>query len=87
MVAERPWWRDPRRLDPWTEKARTKTLSATRVWVIRVTWTAMILFAATWTLYFGPAFFSISYVLLIAFTIASLPAHQRDHVLGRRRRP
>lgn len=80
---ERPWWRDPRRLDPWTEKARTKTLSPRRVWLIRMTWAAMILFAVIWTVYFGPAFFVVPYVLLIAYMVLSLPKHQRDQVLGR----
>jgi hypothetical protein len=85
IVTERPWWRDPRRLDPWTENARTKTLSQTRVWVMRVTWAAMIVFFVAWTLYFGPGFFLIPYGLLIAYTLLSRPRHQRDQVLGRRR--
>lgn len=85
-MTERPWWRDPRRLDPWTERARAKTLTPARVWGLRATWLAMVVFGIVMSLEVGSAFVLVPYLFFITVMVAMLPKHQRQQ-LFRLRRP
>lgn len=84
-VSERPWWRDPRRLDPVSERQREKPLSSTRVWTMRIAWTVLLVggivgLAVTRS-------FSFAFWLLFPIVgFAMLPTHQRRQVLPVRHR-
>ena len=84
QVTEDRWWRDPRRLDPWSERAlgRRGSLPSWRVWLLRIG-SVVLLVLGLVSLAAGNWSGAILIVLPI-LNISMLSVSARKQVLGRR---
>ncbi len=80
--SERPWWRDWRRLDPWSERLQSRPLPAWRLWVARILavgaglWAVVAIVIGAWPT-------AVGVITWFCLMVLFMPAHHRKQVIGR----
>ncbi len=79
---ERPWWRDWRRLDPWSERLQSRPLPAWRLWLVRISAVGAVV-AAVVAIVVGAWLTAAFFTSWLCAMLLLMPAHHRKQVLGR----
>jgi hypothetical protein len=80
VAKQKPWWRDPRRLDPLTERQWSTPLTPRQVLAARATLVLLALVGFGGLALFGVGF--VVFLLLPLALLAFLPPDRRRAVLG-----
>jgi hypothetical protein len=80
--SERPWWRDWRRLDPWSERLQSRPLPAWRLWVARTLAVGAVLWAVV-AIVIGAWPTAVGVITWFCLMVLFMPAHHRKQVIGR----
>jgi ABC-type multidrug transport system permease subunit len=80
--SERPWWRDWRRLDPWSERLQSRPLPAWRLWVARTLAVGAVLWAVV-AIVIGAWSTAVGVITWFCLMVLFMPAHHRKQVIGR----